>query len=758
MMVCDIFPVSLILVLNMLIFLPSTVSSHENEWRNEYPFQNTSLPFSERVDDLVSRLTVSEIILQLSRGGSVYPAPAIPRFGVKPYQWDTECLRGDADAGLATAFPQAIGLAAAFSEKLIHKVAHAVGEEVRAKHIDFMRKHQTGTHTGMSCFSPVINIVRHPLWGRIQETYGEDPFLTGVYATGYVQGLQGSNPHYVRATSGCKHFAVYAGPENIPASRLGFDAKVSERDLRLTHLPAFQTCVEAGTYNIMCSYNSVNGVPACAHKRLLTDILRKEWGFKGYVISDEGAIEFMLIWHTYKKSPTEIVAASLNAGCNLELSPNMKEPFYFKLHDALAKGLVTEATIRESVKPLFYTRMKLGEFDPPHMNPYSSLNMSVVQSPAHRRLALKAALQTFVLLKNQHDILPLKRKFSKIAIVGPMANNTVQMYGDYSPTIDARYAVTPLDALSALGDHSNYAPGCRDNKCIDYKYKEIKNAVQGTQLIIVCLGTGKEIEKEGNDRKDLNLPGKQLQLLQDAVKYGSGIPVILLVFSAGPLDISWADQSSQVSAIVQCFFPAQVTGTALYKMLLNSHGTDSNPSARLPLTWPASMDQVPPMTNYSMEGRTYRYFTGEPLYHFGYGISYSKFFYSDFVIPANVTVGQAVELSVHVQNNGPYDGAEVTQVYISWVNPSAPMPKIQLAGFKRTPLKVKQNIRLKFTIQPKQLAIWSDHKGFIIENGDIVVTVGGYQPGVKRRVSSNVLKKTISLTGPTVSLGPNYKI
>lgn len=746
------------LLFTILIFLPSNIICIENGRRNIYPFQNTSLPFNERVDDLVSRLNVSEIILQLSRGGSVYPAPAIHRFGIKPYQWDTECLRGDADAGIATAFPQAIGLAAAFSPKLIYEVAEAVGEEVRAKHIDFMKRHQMGTHTGMSCFSPVINIVRHPLWGRIQETYGEDPYLTGVYATGYVQGLQGPNPHYVRATSGCKHFAAYAGPENRPVSRLGFNAKVSERDLRLTHLPAFQSCVEAGTYNIMCSYNSVNGIPACAHKRLLTDILRKEWGFKGYVISDEGAIEFMLIWHSYRTTPAKIAAASLNAGCNLELSDALKKPFYFELDDALRKGLVTEKTIRESVKPLFYTRMKLGEFDPPHMNPYSHLNMSVVQSPAHQKLAVKAALHTFVLLKNDHNILPLNKEFSRIAILGPMANNTVQMYGDYSPSIDPKYAVTPLVGLSALAEQSNYAAGCTDNKCTDYNENEIKKAVKDTQLIIVCLGTGKEIEMEGHDRENLNLPGKQLQLLQDAVKYGPGIPVVLLIFSAGPLDISWADQSPHISAIVQCFFPAQATGTALYMMLVNNQRTDSNPSARLPLTWPASMNQVPPMTNYSMAGRTYRYFVGEPLYHFGYGLSYSKFFYSLFDIPANVTVGNSVELSVQVQNMGPYDGAEVTQVYISWVNPSVPMPKIQLAGFQRTSLKVKESDLLKFTIQPKQLAIWDDHKGFIVKEGEIVVTVGGYQPGIKRRVSSNVLKKTISITGPTLSLGPNYKI
>ncbi|XP_029658372.1 probable beta-D-xylosidase 6 [Octopus sinensis] len=734
----------IISVFILLLLDPSGKYPVLAEHNGIYPFQNTSLSFSARVDDLVSRLTINETILQLSRGGSVYPGPAIPRLGIKPYQWDTECLRGDADAGPATSFPQAIGLSAAFNTHLLYDVAEAVGSEVRAKHIDYMRKHQMGTHTGMSCFSPVINIVRHPLWGRTQETYGEDPYLTSSYATSYVQGLQGNHPRYIRASSGCKHFDAYSGPENIPVSRLGFNAKVPERDLRLTYLPAFKKCVEAGTYNIMCSYNSVNGVPACAHKRLLTDILRKEWGFKGYVISDEGAIEYMLVWHMYKTSPVEIAAASINAGCNLELSPALKQPFYYYLADALKQGLVTKETLIESVKPLFYTRMKLGEFDPPSMNPYSSLNLSIIQSPEHRRLSLKTAMQTFVLLKNPHNILPLRRNFKKIAVVGPMANNTNQLFGDYSATIDPKYTTTPLQGLQALAESVNYAAGCKENKCTSYNASEIEHAVSSSELVIVCLGTGKQMEREGCDRKNLDLPGKQLQLLQDAVKFAKYSQIVVLLFSAGPLDVSWADKSPFVSAMIQCFFPAQTSGQAIYNILTHN-GTDSNPAGRLSITWPASMNQVPPMINYSMDGRTYRYFNGEPLYPFGYGLSYSEFSYSQLNVPGKVSVGNPIHLSVTVGNKGPFDGDEVTQIYICWLNSSVPMPKLQLAGFSRNFIPVKKQIEINFIIEPDQMAVWDSKRGFVVEEGELIIYAGGQQPNTARKISSNILQKSVQI-------------
>ncbi|MEE6484296.1 hypothetical protein FKM82_013830 [Ascaphus truei] len=283
-----------------MVLLSLTVSLGQ-----EYPFMDPSLPWDDRVKDLIGRLTLKEMMLQMARGGVMQngPAPPITRLGVKPYSWNTECLRGDALApGWATSFPQALGLAASFSPELVSQVANATATEVRAKHNYFVSIGNYDDHTGLSCFSPVINIMRHPLWGRNQETYGEDPYLSGVLAAAFVRGLQGDHPRYVKASAGCKHFAAHGGPENIPVSRFSFDAKVEERDLRMTFLPQFHACVRAGSYSVMCSYNRVNGVPACANKMLLSDVLRTEWGFRGYVVSDEGAVEFIIWQHKYTSS------------------------------------------------------------------------------------------------------------------------------------------------------------------------------------------------------------------------------------------------------------------------------------------------------------------------------------------------------------------------------------------------------------------------------------------------------------------------
>lgn len=268
----------------------------------DFPFRDPTLPWEERLDDLMARLTLKEMVLQMARGGAKNngPAPPIDRLGIGPYNWNTECLRGDVEAyGWATSYPQALGLAASFSPELIYQVANATATEVRAKHNIFASLGDYRDHTGLSCFSPVLNIMRHPLWGRNQETYGEDPFLTSELAVAFVMGLQGNHPRYIKASAGCKHFDVHGGPENIPTSRLNFDAKVEERDWRMTFLPQFEACARAGTFSFMCSYNRINGVPACANKKLLTDILRGEWGFQGYVVSDEGAVELIMVGHHF---------------------------------------------------------------------------------------------------------------------------------------------------------------------------------------------------------------------------------------------------------------------------------------------------------------------------------------------------------------------------------------------------------------------------------------------------------------------------
>ncbi|XP_077989175.1 uncharacterized protein LOC144443528 [Glandiceps talaboti] len=717
----------------------------------DYPFRNTSLSWNERVQDLVGRLTLDEMILQMARGGVLTngPAPPIDRLGIGPYSWNTECLRGDAKTGFATSFPQSIGLSASFDTDLIHQVSRAVAYEVRAKYNNYTKHKVYGDHKGLSCFSPVINIARHPLWGRNQETYGEDPYLTGSLAASYVIGLQGTHPRYIITNAGCKHFDVHGGPENIPTSRFSFDAKVSERDWRMTFLPAFHECVKAGTYSLMCSYNRINGVPACANKKLLIDILREEWKFIGYVISDESAVERIFEDHHYTKDMLETAIAAVNSGLNLELSHNLRNNTFMQISKAVQQGKIMESTVRERVAPLFYTRMRLGEFDPDEMNPYTKLNLSVVESPEHRELAINAAGKTFVLLKNTGNTLPITGKIDSLAVVGPFADSPSVIYGTYAPDI-SNFTQTPRQGLSQLAPKSTkYASGCLTPSCSLYDAEAVEAAVKDTDLVVVCLGTGANIESESHDRSNLTLPGQQQRLLQDTVKFAKGKPVILLLFNAGPLDVSWAVNNDAVSAIVECFFPAQATGTALYRLFVNMEG--SNPAGRLPMTWPKSMDQVPPMVDYSMEGRTYRYFKGEPLFPFGYGLSYTKFKYSDVkVTPSSVKPCNSVTVSVSVQNIGSLSGDEVIQLYISWNDASIPVPQQQLVGFNRTEMQPNQSISVSFTIVPHVMAVYTTQ--WVIEPGIYTVYVGGQQPNQVTQVPSNVLKGQFKVSGSSTPL------
>ncbi|CAI8019306.1 Xylan 1,4-beta-xylosidase [Geodia barretti] len=439
----------------------------------EFPFRNTSLPFDERVKDLVGRLTLEEMVAQMSHGGANNngPAPAIPELGINPYQWGTECISGDVDAGPATSFPESIGLAAAFDYQLLYTFARAVSNEVRAKNNNYTAHGDYSFHTGLSCWSPVINILRDPRWGRNQETYGEDPWLSGYLGRAYVTGLQGNNSRYVEANAGCKHFDVHGGPENIPVSRFSFNANVTTRDWRMTFLPQFRACIEAGAWSVMCSYNSINGVPACANKELLTDILRNEWGFKGYVVSDQGAIENIMSAHHYTNSTVATAEVAVNAGTCLE-DANEEDNVFASIGQAVSEGLITDATVIDAVSRLFLVRMRLGEFDPPEMNPYTKLKVEdYVQSEAHRQLSLEAAMASAVLMKNDMTMgmtLPITTPVNSACVVGPFINDPSLYFGDYSPTLMPEYIVTVQDGLqdAMISKALSYAEGCTDGpKC-----------------------------------------------------------------------------------------------------------------------------------------------------------------------------------------------------------------------------------------------------------------------------------------------------
>ncbi|ESO86874.1 hypothetical protein LOTGIDRAFT_166876 [Lottia gigantea] len=457
--------------------------------------EDPSLPWDDRVDDLVGRLTIEEIQGQLAKGTGA--TPDISRLDIGAYSWWTNCGRGDVGAGNATSFPESIGLAAAFSPDLMYAVARVSALEARAKNNYFLKHGQYGVHKGLSCFSPNLDIYRDARWGRNEGTWGEDPFLADVYARVFVKAIQGDNPRYALMTATCKHYTASGGPDSYPVSRMKFDAKVSMRDLQMTFLPGFKGCIDAGSYGLLCAYNSINGVPACADKTTLVDVLRSDWGFKGYVISDAGAIEGMKTGHNYYNNSVDIVAGSLNAGCNINAAGGKtkdKDNAYFSMVKAIQEGKLTEKMVRDLIKPTWFTRLRLGEFDPPEMVPYKQLDLSIIQTPAHRMLSVEAAMKSFVLLKNRGDFLPMKQtKYNNVAIIGPMINNPEAQTGNYSPTVMPTYTTTPLETLSKYLAHSvTSTNGCLgDNNCLQYNQTAVIQAVQKSDVIIVCLGLGK---------------------------------------------------------------------------------------------------------------------------------------------------------------------------------------------------------------------------------------------------------------------------
>ncbi|XP_048236733.1 beta-xylosidase/alpha-L-arabinofuranosidase 2-like [Haliotis rufescens] len=723
------------------------------------PYQNTNLGWDARVDDLVSRMTLQEIQVQLASGQG--ESPAIPHLGIKNYAWWTNCGRGDV-AKNATGFPQFIGIGASFDADLVYRMAVATSTEVRAYFNYYMARHaKMQIHMAASCFSPNVDTFRDPRWGRGQETFGEDPFHVGELGYMHVKGLHGNDTRYVRTSSGCKHYVISGGPEDWPISRHDFDPKVSTRDLRTYFLPPFRRCVEAGAYSLICSYNLVNGVPACANKEILTDILRGERNFKGYIAADAGEIMMMIYHRKLFKTKMEAAVACLKAGCNLEVEGGTGRA-YLELADAVKQGKISETFVRDQMKPLIYTRMRLGEFDPPSMNPYNNLDVHKdVLNKDHIALALEAAMKSFVLLKNENNYLPLKAKLNTIAVVGPMSDNKNDIRGDYASYTDHNFVDSALDGLKNLANHVNYKSGCGDGvTCNQLKNNDVISAVSGVDAIFVCLGGGQTIEREGHDRHSVGLPGHQLDLLKTVVNHvqgGPGIvgkraastPIILLLFNGGPLQVTWAEANPHVTAILDCFIPHQKTGEAIQKVLTND-GPYSVPSAKMPYTVPASDSQIPPMTDYTMDRRTYWYFKGDPLYPFGYGLSYTTWRYSGLQYNHNINAGSDLKGQVVVSNTGNYNADEIIQVYVSWTDSSLNMPKYKLVAFGRVYVQQGQHTTFKFTISHKNLAVWDDKDGWKVVPGKMNLYVGGQQPHQKKAMSSNVLSGQFTITGTKV--------
>lgn len=696
-----------------------------SETRHGIPvYMNPDLAVDVRVADLVSRMTLEEKVSQMVHG-----APAVRRLGIPAYNWWNECLHGVGRAGIATVFPQAIGMAAAWNVDLLQRVAVAISDEARAKHHAALNADgDAEQYYGLTFWTPNINIFRDPRWGRGQETYGEDPYLTARLGVAFVKGLQGEDPAYLKTVATPKHYAVHSGPED---ERHHFNAEASERDLRETYLPAFEATVrEAGAYSVMGAYNRTNGEPCCASTTLLQKILRDEWGFDGYVVSDCGAIRDIFANHQVVGTPEEAAAMAVTNGCDLNCGE-----VYKSLLIAVAKGLIAEATIDKAVTRLFTARFRLGMFDPPERVPYASIPIEVNDSAEHRALALQMAQESIVLLKNE-GLLPLPKTLKKIAVVGPNADDPIVLLGNYSgfPSV----SVTPLEGIRRkVGDGVEvaYARGCGIRSKDTSGFAEAVAAARDADVIIAVMGLsqlieGEEGQQEGveggerstGDRVDIGLPGVQEALLEAV--HATGKPVVVVLLNGSAVAATWAE--AHAAALVELWYPGEEGGTALAEVLFG----DTNPAGRLPVTFYRSVDDLPPFRDYRMEGRTYRYFRGAPLYPFGFGLSYTTFAYGDLALDkATLAAGEALQVRVTVKNTGERAGDEVVQVYLKDCEASVPVPVRHLVGFRRIHLAPGEAQELAFTIEPKQMSVILDDGRRVIEPGLFELFVGGGQPG-----------------------------
>jgi len=718
----------------------------------DLPFWDAELSVAERVADLLTQLTPAEKAAQM-----LHEAPGVPRLGISAYNWWNECLHGVARAGTATVFPQAIGLAASFDANLMSDVARAISDEARAKHHAYAAEGDHGYYKGLTYWSPNINIFRDPRWGRGHETYGECPFLTAKLGISFVQGLQGDDARYLKLVATAKHFAVHSGPEGL---RHGFDAKVSDKDLFETYLPAFAALVnEGGVVSVMTSYNRVNGEPASASTTLLSRILRENWGFSGYVVSDCWAIRDIHEQHHVTPGPVESAAAAVKAGCDLNCGCT-----YEHLPAALEQGLLSEAELDVSVRRLFEARLRLGMFDAPARVPFSSIPFDVVDSPEHRGLARRAAQHSLVLLKND-GVLPLTPLLRSIAVIGPNADAPLVLWGNYSGT--ASHTVTPLDGIRQRLPASAklyYAEGCKAQgtdlaTCAPHgNLTEAVMLAKRADVSVLVLGLNAQIEGEqgdaGNseaagDKLNLELTGLQQQLLEAVVAVGKPVVVVLVAGSA--LAVNFAERHA--SAIVQAWYPGEEGGSALADVLFG----DVSPAGRLPVTFPRSLADVPAFEDYAMRGRTYRYLEAEPLFPFGFGLSYTRFVYSQLELSAAeapCSKDLQVQLSVTVTNAGTRASDEVVQLYVKDLESSVPVPHHELRGVERLHLAAGASQRVTLTLNAKSLSLIDNAGSRRLEPGTFRLFIGGSQPDPRSvaLLGSAPLSAELVLTGSPLVL------
>lgn len=683
------------------------------------PYLNPSLPLETRVKDLVSRMSLEEKVFQMN-----YNSPGIPRLRIPEYNWWNEALHGVGRSGVTTVFPQAIGLAATFDDSLAHAVSTAISDEARAMYNAAIKKGYHLKYGGLTFWTPNINIFRDPRWGRGQETYGEDPYLTSRMGVAFVRGLQGDDPRYLKVAACAKHYAVHSGPERL---RHEFNAQASMHDLWDTYLPAFHALVDAKVEAVMCAYNRTNDEVCCGNSYLLQDVLRKQWNFKGHIVSDCWALTDFYQGHKVVSTPAQAAALALSRGVNLECGDT-----YPSLVDAVKQGLVTEKQIDSSISILLRTRFKLGMFDPATANPYNKIPVSVINSPAHRALARKVAQRSIVLLKN-NGVLPLRTDLKKYFITGPNANSIDALLGNYYG-INNNF-VTIMEGMAGQlqpGSQMQYRPGAlldRPNvNPIDWTTDEAKNV----DVTIVVLGlTGVLEGEEGEsiaspsfgDRLDYNVPKNQVDFLRK-MKKDNPKPVIAVVTGGSPMNL--AEIHELADAVLLVWYPGEEGGNAVADVIFGK----VSPSGKLPVTFPRSLDQLPAYEDYSMKGRTYRYMTAEPLYPFGFGLSYATFTYTHLQLSAASSTGsQPIEATVTVTNTGKYAGEEVVELYLTSEDAPIAAPLYALKGFKRISLAPGASQKVRFSITPDMMKLVDDKGQRVLLPGKIKISVAGALPG-----------------------------
>jgi beta-glucosidase len=681
-------------------------------------YLDPSQPIAERVHDLISRMTLEEKIGQMCN-----VTEAIPRLNIPSYDYWSEALHGVAGNGRATVFPQAIGMAATWDPALVQKVASAVGDEARAKyHAALKRKGSTGMFQGLTLWSPNINIFRDARWGRGQETWGEDPFLTGEMGAAYVRGLQGDDPKYLKTAACAKHYAVHSGPEKL---RHVFNAKVSLRDMYATYLPAFEKLVtEAKVEAVMGAYNRTNDEPCCGSEFLLVKTLRGDWAFEGHVVSDCGAITDFDQGHKITADVVESAAMALKAGCDMSCICA-----YEHLGEAIERGLITEADIDRSLARTLATRFKLGIFDPQELVPYASIPVSVIGSAEHRQLAYEVAVKSIVLLKNKDNILPIGEN-QKVTVVGPTAMSLEVLLGNYSGMNEAM--VTILEALTARvpeGNPVSYHLGSLLNQPSEAPVWLIDGASR-SDVTIACMGItptmeGEEghalLSTEQGDRAEISLPAAQVKHLNELAQNGAKVVLVL----TGGSPIALGELEDLMHAIVYIWYPGQEGGKAVASVLFG----DEVPSGKLPLSFPKSLEQIPPFEDYNMVGRTYRYATEEPLFPFGFGLSYTSFTYSNLLLDKTaILAGESLSLRFRLSNSGSVDADEVAQIYLSDLQALTVVPLNSLIGFQRVHLKAGESTEINFTVSPEMMKLVNDDGERVLEAGEFRITVGGCSP------------------------------